>query len=119
VYALGTFEDVVDLWIEHAGEFPQVEIKGSQCRAKLVVLGIDSFLFLCACHHVLLCVAVHVLIIAPKSIEVNHPFRAIELCATAVKGTEWMLYDSVGCIVVVQLEAMDNEILKAIVFASA
>jgi hypothetical protein len=70
-------------------------------------------------HLVLLFVAVHVLIIAPKSIEVNHPFDTIELCATAVKGDKRMLYDSVGTIVVIYFEAVDNEIFEAIVGAQA
>jgi hypothetical protein len=70
-------------------------------------------------HLVLLFVAVHVLIIAPKSIEVNYPFAVLELCTTAVEGDKRMLYDSVGLIVVVQLEAVDNEIFEAIVGAQA
>jgi hypothetical protein len=62
---------------------------------------------------------VYVCIIAPKSIEVNHPFAVLELCATAVEGDKRMLYDSVGLIVVVQLETVDNEISEAIVGAQA
>jgi hypothetical protein len=62
---------------------------------------------------------VYVYIIQPKSIEVNYPFAVLKLCTTAVKGDKRMLYDSVGLIVVVQLEAMDNEIFEAIVGAQA
>jgi hypothetical protein len=53
---------------------------------------------------------VYVCIIAPKSIEVNHPLQfAVEivaLCSTASVGLERVAYDGIGCIIMVQLEAL-------------
>jgi hypothetical protein len=53
---------------------------------------------------------VYVYIILPKSIEVNHPLQfAVEivaLCSTASVGLERVAYDGVGCIIMVQLEAL-------------